>query len=968
MLTLLICRDLGADIDDPIVLNLPQQPLTQSVISLGKAGGISIVGPSYLLNGLTGPALNGKFTPREALIQLLADTHLTTKEINHKVVALVPKERHPAVADGAPPIFEELVIIGHRVTGSLLDRTDLQGSSPVDIITARELELSGSQNVAEFLKFIPAVSGNSTSTAISNGGDGTATVTLRGLPANNTLVLLNGKRIATEGLDGDSVDLNSIPSAAVERIEILKDGASAIYGTDAIAGVVNIIMKRDYEGFQLEQYFGSSYKNDLETNSTHLMWGYAGERASFLISAQHFDQNGLFSRERSLSSNADGRARGGADKRSTATPNARITLPDERVVILDQGNPGHSAEDFRAATDEDRFNFLSQTSTISPSTRQSIYLAGHLQISDDANLSLDANFNKTEATITLASTPLFTAFENTPIIVAADNIHNPFGQDIDDVRRRVIELDPRRQKNTTEVKRVSLTLDGYWGNTSWELNGIWSETDAKEFANNLLSEARVQRALGPAAECRGIAVDGCEPLNVFGPPSSIDETQLAYLQTYERTEGNSRLYGLNGNLSAAMVELPSGPIYAAAGFDARRESVNSRTLFNGDGSPAIGSVSKNPTRGSRRIYEGFLELQVPIVKQIPLAHSLDLELALRHSKYNDFGKNTSPKIGLRYRPVPQLLLRSTYSEGFRAPNLGELYTGSFQSQLPLTDPCSFADNVGVLPGCTTQSDPARIQFLTTFAGEPNLNPETSKSYTFGVVWTPWVAGDLLVSLDQFSIDQENIVSANAQLILDRNARFNEFSDFVSRDANGEINRIFSPFINIGVRKISGVDTAIRYTRNTSKLGSFTYSLNASYLDEYAFRLAGDSPFENLEGTFEDAANEGSGALPKWKANTGIFWSFKQVEFNYSINYVSSVRENIPFTDGERREIDSWLTHDAQFSYKAGQRHQLKLSLGIDNIWNEAPPFAASAFNDNYDARTYDIKGQFVYGTLLYSFY
>ena len=959
-------RSLAA-IDQPIYLDLPPQSLTQSIIDLGKTSKISIVVPSNLTRDIASAAIKGSYTPEEALNTLLTDTALTFRVINNRVIAIIPKKTEATEVHFSNLIDEELVIIGRKVTGSRLDRIDLQGSSPIDIITRHEIDVSGSQNVAEFLKSIPAVSGNSTSTAVSNGGDGTATVTLRGLPANNTLVLINGRRINLEGFSGDSVNLNSIPSAVVDRIEILKDGASAIYGTDAIAGVINIILQKEYEGMQFEQYLGTSYKSDIETSSTHFLWGVSGDRGSLLLSAQHFDQEGLFSRERAISSDADGRDRGGADKRSTATPNSRITLSDGSVVTLNNNAAGTSIDDYRLATDEDRFNFLSQTSTISPSDRQSLFASGHLALSDSLTLSAETSFTKTQATITLASTPLFTAFENTPIAVAADNIYNPFGQEISDVRRRVVELPPREQENTTEATRVGVTLDGYWDDGSWELNGSWNSTEVSESITNLLSEARVLRALGPSSECQGADIDGCEPLDLFGPAGSITQEQLAYVRSSSLIEGRTQLYGLGGNLSTRIFELPAGSVYTALGVDLRRESIDSKPVGEDSFSTNIGGVSEGATVGSRRIYEAFFEAQLPIAKRTKGIYSLDLELAVRHSYYTDFGNNTSPKLGLRFRPLAQVLLRSTYSEGFRAPSLGELFTGSFQSQIPLTDPCSFAENVGVLPGCLLQSDDTRTQYLVTFAGEPDLRPETSRSYTFGLVWTPRFAENLHISLDHFNINQENVVTANAQLILDRNAWFNEFSDFVTRDENGEIIRLFAPFINIGERKVSGFDITLRHASQLAKRGTLSYSLNASYLDEYAFKLDSDSAFENLEGTFEDQADEGSGALPKWKANTGIFWSHKRFEFNYSVNYISSLTETIPFTEDETRKIESWFTHDTRIAYRFGKKKNLQMSLGIDNIWNEEPPFAASAFNDNYDARTYDIKGQFWYGRLLYSF-
>ena len=267
-------------------------------------------------------------------------------------------------------------------------RNEINGFAPVEILTATELSLSGAQALSDQLKFVPIISGNSTSTAVSNGGDGTATVTLRGLPASNTLVLLNDHRVASNGFGGDAVDLNTIPAAAIERIEILKDGASAIYGSDAIAGVVNVILHKEFEGLQLETYYGETSKGDNDTITTNLIWGGKNDRGSFMLAASYFDQSGFNSRDRAFSNNADGRAFGGRDKRSSATPEARITLNGDTFTLEDGAN-GTSIDDFRPATSEDLFNFLEFTSSLTPSQRSSVYLNGAYQLTDrvTANLS-----------------------------------------------------------------------------------------------------------------------------------------------------------------------------------------------------------------------------------------------------------------------------------------------------------------------------------------------------------------------------------------------------------------------------------------------------------------------------------------------------------------------------------------------------------------------------------------------------
>ncbi len=949
-------------LDHPQSLALPSQSLSNALIELGKASGISIIFPSQLLSPYNlhnqAQAIEGELTARETLEIWLAETELSYREISPRVIAIIPRPAEPADDDQpAPPSIEELTVLGVSVTGSRLSRTDLQGTSPVDIISAPDLSRSGHQSLGEFLKFVPSVSGNSTSTAVSNGGDGTATVTLRGLPANNTLVLINGQRVAFDGMAGDSVDLNSIPTSAIDRIEILKDGASAIYGSDAIAGVINIIMKQEFDGLQVEQYVGESSRGDLQTATTNLLWGLTGERGSLIASASYYSQDGLYSRQRALSDNADGRALGGIDNRTSATPDSRITLPDGPVVTpLADGS-------YRPATDEDLYNYRSQTSAISPSERLAVYLAGHYQLNDKLRAHADVTYSSTEATISLASVPIYTAFEDVPLIVSSDNIYNPFGEDILDIRRRLIELPSREQENRSDNLRLNLGLSGQTNtrelSLNWQGNLYWSRSNARESLNHLLDGQRVQRALGGADQCRGISIDGCEPLNLFGPAGSIDADQLAYIETSAITEGYSQLFGTNLSFDTTLLELDSGPLMMAGGIDLRRER---SSLVPQNFSPdqfIIGGVSTGETRGQRSVREAYLELQIPLLYQRPGIYSLDLEAALRHSYYSDFGHNTTPKLGLRYRPSMDLLLRSTFSRGFRAPSLDELHKGGYQTHAFLEDPCSQPANIGVLPGCQQPSDATRNQFLTEFRGDSDLKPEESRSYTLGLVWTPLAIPGLLVSADYFHIEQENVVDASPQTILNENAYFGNFDELVQRDAQGNITRLYAPFINIGERQITGVDLALRYQWNSPRYGSFTSSLNASHLSSFINKVTDNSAAIDMAGRFSDAATEGYGSLPQWKANTGLVWQYQDLEVSYSLNYISSLKEHIPM-GVEQRNIDAWLTHDLQLSYYLPLQSGLQVTIGADNLFDKAPPFAASAFNDNFDGHTYDIRRRFWY--------
>lgn len=956
LLYLALCSQSAFGSDKKYSLSIQEQSLPRALIQLGRFTGISIIFSADELASIRAKPLRGEFTGSEALNILLAESAYKARVISPNVVAILPDEDVAVASNPSVATIEELTIVGRNVTGSLIGQVDLAGSSPVDIISGPEFEYSGAYSLGNFLKYVPAVSGNSTSTAVSNGGDGTATVTLRGLPANNTLVLLNGNRLASTGLKGDSVDLNTIPSAAIDRIEIFKDGASTIYGADAIAGVVNVKLKERFDGLRVENHYGITDKNDVETLNFHVLAGREFENSALMILLQNFRQQGLFSRQRELSENADGRELGGTDLRSSATPRARIIFSEDDVRTLSEGRLGANAEDYRPVTSEDRYNYREATSSLSPSSRDHLYLSHVYYPNELLEINTKFMFTHTDSSIYFAPMPLFTASEFVTYSVAPNQQYNPFDEEIIDLRRRVVELGPRVQDNVNDTYRLESRISGDAFDGRWNINLLWNKSDGREKFRQVFDVDRTLRALGPAEQCQGLGVDGCVPLNLFGPPGSITQDQIDYLQNDVAFDGVSHLYGLGADLESAVLDLPSGQMRLALGVNFRRESISAGAR-NGETRFVSGSLP-SVTKGQRDIRELFLETRIPLANETALAQSLDLELSVRHSSYSDFGDKSVPKLGLLYRPNRQWLVRATHSQGFRAPNLGELHRGSTDSFVFIVDPCSAEDAVQTLPGCDQRSDPTRVQFLTSFAGEPNLKAEDSKSRTLGIYWTPKVNGDYALSLDYFHVKQSNVVDASAQYILDVNSRTGEFSELIERDVNGNIRHLYAPFVNIGSREVSGLDLSSRWDLKNRRIGEIRHTINATYMLEYVDQISPLYEAEDVRGKFTDAASEGNGAIPAWKANTGLLWKRKSWFANYSMNYIGSMIESVPYED-RKRKISPWLTHDVQMGYEFNESN-IKLVLGVDNLGDKAPPFIASAFNDNYDARTYDLIGRFMY--------
>ncbi|WP_444919066.1 TonB-dependent receptor [Microbulbifer sp. JMSA003] len=843
---------------------------------------------------------------------------------------------------------EEVTVTGQSLTGSHLRHFQSEGYLPVDQLSRDQLEMTGAQSIADLLKFLPAISGNSTSTSVSQESDGTATVSLRGLPANSTLVLLNGRRIISDGFNGEATDLNTIPLALVERVEILKDGASAVYGSDAIAGVVNIILQTDFEGLSVKSYYGQASQGDRQSESHHLTWGWRGDRSHLMLNLAQNRQGKVMSRDRSLSNSADSRAMGGTDQRSSAIPGGFIALArDEVLTNLSSGAYGNWSP-------EEKFDYSSYTSAITPTQSDSVYVAGSLDIEESTQVYSEIMGVRSIGESTSAPTPVFTRFDNGDLSISASNIYNDFNQEIYDVRRRVIELGPRTQHNRTNTWRFTTGLKGFWEEWQWELGASIHKTHKKETLNNVIDPLALSQGLKGPDICN--TDTSCVAINLLGSSGSIDAEQLAFIRGKSTTTSNSRMTSLTFTTDGIIKRISAGNILAAAGLEFRRESISLHSNDN-SGLSFIGGHAPGSTEGTRLIKEAFAEVSIPLISE-----KLWLDGAIRGSHYDDFGDTNNPKLALRWKPIPSLLVRSSYTTGFRAPTLTDMNQQGYQTQEFLFDPCT-SSNAGSLPGCQIQSDSSRIQYLTEFSGNPDLAPETSRTIFIGVTWEPSNIPGFNAKFDIYDIDEDQVIGTNPQFLVDQNANHNLYTDLVIRDPKGDITKIYASRTNQGSREIRGYDTAFRYNLQIDENRKVQFGLNISRMLHYLNQSSPKSTKENLVGSFTDSSSGGLGSLPKWKANTGAYLQAGAWGAGYTIHYVDSLKETFINQDGsyDYRKISSWSTHDIQLAYTPNP--QIRFTMGINNLLDQSPPFASTADSNNYDYQTYDLTGRFFYGSL-----
>jgi iron complex outermembrane receptor protein len=430
------------------------------------------------------------------------------------------------------------------------------------------------------------------------------------------------------------------------------------------------------------------------------------------------------------------------------------------------------------------------------------------------------------------------------------------------------------------------------------------------------------------------------------------------------SEARSSLDSLSLDGFGSLFELPAGFVEFAVGAEWRREELEIRPDPRAREQLVVGGNNFGGTRGERDVAEVYGEVLVPLLAGRPGAELLELQIAARYSDYSDFGTTRNPRLSLRWRPVAQLLVRSTWARGFRAPTLRELHLTEQQSADFLTDPCARAGRVAELPGCSRQSDPSLNQFLTLTGGNRELEPEQARSFTLGLLWTPlWVPGHLRASVDYYDIEQENVVDSSAQFVVNENARSERFPDRVLRDASGNITSVTATNINIGRRSVSGADFRVDWQLPATRLGVFEVAVNAAHIRRFRDQLDPTMAARDQAGSFADAASEGNGALPDWKANFGIHWTLGGWGARYGLHHVAALDEQVPGTD-RQREIDAWTIHNLQFSHGwLTTTAEARVTLGLNNVLDRAAPFSAAAFNDSHDSRTHDLIGRFLYARI-----
>ncbi len=829
----------------------------------------------------------------------------------------------PAAAQDAPPQGEQATTLDRiEVTGSRIKRADLETSSPVFVIDRQNIENSGAATVGEFLQRTPAIAGAATNPQVNNGGGaGAATVDLRGLGVNRSLVLVDGKRwIGTVSNANGAVDINSIPMTLIERVEVLKDGASAIYGSDAIGGVVNFILRRDFQGLEASAYYGISSRGDAGTERYDATFGMTGDKGNVVLGVSYDKEDSVSAADRAYSSQpyqlyAGEHGIGGTSRiltgryvvpRSAATG---VNLSDPNCgsganVVLTRidGRPGTSTSDFRCFDNlNDVYNFQADGNlNLTPQERTAMFVSGNYQLSENVEAFVLGSWLKTESSFFIAPLPFDgrAAVDNVPI--SGDSIYNPFGVDITDARLRLRDFIPTRTTRfETDTYQITAGLRGNFGDSSWSWDASYGygRTPQSQSVRGYLYSPGLTDALGPSmidpATGNPIcvrtpgdpstAIAGCLPVNFLGPPpdpnSPAGQAQLAALNLINPTITNTNendLKVFNANITGDLFELPAGMVSLAGGVERREESASATSDFltlipPGETVCLITqeACTFGDIAGSFDVNEIYLEALVPLLADVPFAEKLNVSLGTRYSDYSNFGGTTNSKIGLEWKPFSDLLVRATYADVFRAPTIGDLYAPTVPSANTYTDPCNGYTGQPTPDPRACAGVPTDGSFqqsnnqVTSFqVADPNLQPEEGDVFTYGFVYSPgWLEG-FSITADYWRVKLEQfITNLPENVMLNQCFNFGRYCDTFIRDDAGDVAQMTNVIGNFGRLQSSGLDVGLRYLFAETGWGRFAWNLDASYIAEYNVRLLADDPDSDV------------GAFPGIPQSTGLAGTF-----------------------------------------------------------------------------------------------
>jgi iron complex outermembrane receptor protein len=953
---------------------IPAQPLADALAALATQTGLQLVYVSGVIGKRRSHAVSAGMTIDQALARLLENSGLRYEYLNpHTVHILAGEPPRRSAPDNSPADqLEEIVVAGSRLKRSPEESSML----PLLVISQSELSKAGVQTGQELLERISANqsfgSWNETM-GLNNGLQGFTAPSLRGLGLQRTLALMNGQRLAPYALSGgQGADLSAIPVSALERVEVLQDGASAIYGTDAIGGVVNFVLRHDYQGAEVNaNYFATEHggANNGRINATAGIGELGEDHYNAFISADYFQQQPLKASERSSTATAYLPSLG-VDRTAPNSFPANITQPagfgiDARnptIPYPSGATPGSCGPPLSFPTPnapfQCRFDSARLLETIPETDKASVIARFTRELGSEQQLFAEGSYYagtfiqrisptpvSNSPTLTLPPTSAFypTAFVQS---LAGGNASLPL-----ELNYRPIELGLRVDRLTAEQWRVLAGLKGQLAGWDYELTGNYTASrQVDRYVSGFLSEP-----LFGALLRSGI-------INPFGinTPAVVAQMRDAEYTGWVN-DNRTANYGGTYLMSRPLLQAPGGPLVLALGAELRRERLEQQSAdayASGNILGADTAVASLP-RVQRSVWALFGEVNIPV------ARTLEAGVALRSDYYSDFGSVTNPKVSLRWVPLPTVTVRASYNTGFRVPTLYDL----FEPPLSALTKSNFSDPLRC--GVTHSTNDCNTQFSTRSGGNPALTPEKSQQWGAGLVFKP-VPG-VSSSLDYFRVELRNVIDTlQAEEIFSNYPLWGPTNvvrkppDAQYPNLPGEIDYLIENQVNRGTISTSGVDSDTVFAAPATPIGSLTVRLTGTYTFDYSRAGIDTTLFPTGVGT-----RGPGGAIVRWSHVATLDWSYGHWGATLTQWFQDGYREvdllscnenlNCPNT----REVHSYSLWNLQGRYEI---KRVTASLGVRNLLDTPPPVSnqGQTLQVGIDPTYADPRGRMYYIALRYA--
>lgn len=887
-----------------------------------------------------------------------------------------------ASASGDAPVTLDKL----TVTGSLVRRVDVETASPVAVVDRQQIQQSGKQTLGDLLQALPGIAGAATNPQVNNGGgDGASTISLRGLGDERTLILIDGHRIQNN-------DVNSIPANMIDHVEVLKVGASAMYGSDAIGGVVNFILRKNFEGGEVSANYGQTSRGDGARQGGSFTFGKTWDRGNVVVGLDYNKQKDVSTANRAFSKYAMYLSSGSVYKGgSSRTPTGYYKLPAATLAangcsangaLTSNGSGGYKCYSASA----DAYNYQAQNLLLTPQQRVGGFVLGSFNITDSMQAYINAYHNHTMSNFAIAPLP-FDA-QNDGITIAANNPYNPFGVEFGpngyELRTRFNSLGQREGFYDTATDQDVIGLKGGIGDSSWvwDANFNYGHYRQRNWSHGYVDYAALQNAINSGQ------------VNIFDQGNANTVAWLQSNESIPRQETTTIMRQWEASANGSLWDMPAGAAQLAVGVLYRKESlgstVSSNALINSGNTCAISSEAcASPLSGSFNVKEAYAQLFMPVLEQSSPIGALNLTLSDRYSDYSSVRSgNNSASFQVEWRPIHDLMVRGTAAQVFRAPTITDIYQGPTADSPNFVDPCigySGSGNAnacaGVPAGWTGSglSQTNAIKSGATYVGY-QLKPEKGTSFDYGLVYSPEYVPGLSVNLDWWKVKLNDLIQPiSAQTVADLcyNDNNSPYCSYIHRYpagsvSAGNIDYIQTPVVNIGKLNTQGIDLGASYALPDTDYGKFTLAVDSTYLHRYDIDT-GDTVV-HMAGRY----NSSYGNYAHWRAHALVGWKLGSWDASWTTRWIGKMQvgsgdlsQNMSADaaiKGVVLDYGSYMYHNLQVGYDMAGAN-LRLDLGVDNLTNKQPPmmYQNNVLNANTDVSTYDTLGRYYWMRATYRF-